>query len=80
MIWLDAFLVAWFGLGMVLAPFSFTLEFAYFQRKWPRLAPKFYQADLRFGIVTAILTIISWPVFVVALILSEFGRYGLKWK
>ncbi len=56
---------------------SYGLHFAYYQRKWPRIAVEGYKRDR----LDAAIIGLTGPIgLLVVLYTSRFGRYGLKWQ
>lgn len=75
-------IAVWFGIGIVLAPFAYATDFAYWQSKFPELAVESYKRDRANAMFFPVLcTILTWPTFFwMGYQEYEGWRYGLKWK
>lgn len=74
-------LIIWFGLGLVLAPFTYAWTLAYFQGEFPSIAETYYKKDIRTAILFGVLAIF-FPIPVMGANLLTFKKFkhGLKWK
>jgi len=72
----------WFGIGLALAPLSYGLSFAYWQRKFPALAESGREDDIRAALVSACATFVFPPVgLLTTLIWTSCGLvYGIKFR
>lgn len=56
---------------------SYGLVFAYFQREWPTLAKKDYTDD---KLKCLMLSLFGPFSLIASLIMTRFGRHGIKWN
>lgn len=71
---------AWFGAGLVLAPFSYAMTLHYWQHKYPTVADGTYDDDVRMGVVFGVLTLLV-PLLALVVAYMSLGRhFGLKWR
>ena len=67
----------WFGVGLLLAPVSYGVVFAHFQREFPTIAADQRKSDSLFALWFAAVTVIMPPVVLVALVR---GKHGMAFK
>lgn len=67
-------------IGLILGIISYGATFAYFQGNWPMLAKAHRDEDMGASGVVAFLITICPFAFIVIIFLSNFFKYGLKFK
>jgi hypothetical protein len=63
---------------VVCGVFTYGFTFAYFQRKWPRLAAQYYSSDRKFAVAIGL----TGPFGLLGAFIGAGGtyQYGLKWR
>jgi hypothetical protein len=76
----EYFLIIWFGLGLVLAPFAYAGTLAYWQREWYVRAEEHYWGDVRQAVVFALFVLVT-PINILSVAATmKFFKHGFKWK
>lgn len=77
---MNEFLIIWFVLGAILAPFSYAMNLAYFQGKYKSIAKEIYEDNVSLSVLVGMLTFTVPLIFVLSIVLTDFAKHGLKWK
>jgi hypothetical protein len=73
------FYLAWFGLGLMLAPLTYASTLGHFRYRFPELAKLDTRADRLFAIQQAGIGLISGPVVPIMTLIQHRGE-PLEWR
>jgi len=73
-------LVVWFAAGAVLAPLSYGMTYAYFQRRWPTLAERDVDRDHGTAVLQAAATFLAPPTLVLTWVMCRRAKHGLLFR
>ena len=70
------FLIAWFFMGLCLAPLTYALTLGY----WEKNNNIDFDRPLDHAIIGGVMTFLAFPLFVLALHFTGYGVYGMRWS
>lgn len=76
-----AFLLIWFGIGLLYSPFTYAMSFGYWQKKYAILSTRDYREDVHISLIFAALGALAGPFeIIISIHMFKPGKYGMKWK